>query len=1172
MRRNFNKIGGSNMKYINDLNTVKLLENVKQTKSYIEKKAKDENYDTENSYKILDELKKILNKTPGLVFNFFKYVIEQDVKLKADVNNDQFESIEGLVEWIKQNKATIKKLPKNLIQYDSHEKLIDDINTTIESVNTKYFWDMIKYLNYDKTDQEFIGRHRTEIDEIAIEFGKLGKDKIAKYTKKLIYFKVNSVSMEELMSDVESFIKRGSSREDVDLLVKKYRERINIVYDKDNVLMLQTEYKPAIQELGSTSWCIQYSDSYFTRYCSFNSFNTQYMIFNFNLPSTSRYSKFGITLDIDGNPLNGGHQDNINRPIDLTEISELTGVPISEFKSKKVGVKDDFIKLSKEVEGLESIDDFLDIIKYLNNEDIASELTKNFYYNRLVRMEVEGYDYSLESSLDRVKGFYDRQIPISVFKELSSKYLDGDLINEQIKRYLKKVGLDIDNFIPNFYKEIFNKHSWLFTTFIDDDNITNDNRYQIALNDQLSGKNEFNIVLITNIMIFINKEITKEKTDEDKVKKFISILSQFIVLDKDYFTFIVSRFKYVFSGVDELDNINISREYFDVLRSEYKMVFDEIEDGVLENKDTKSSKYEYIQNTMLNFLDIGDKLELLSSYNSASLINLVKSLEDLYKLHKIKGDEYFEKDLDYTKKLVEKIGGVNRNVFMDGDEVYSIQEIEANPVLKWAKDFLFNLVYRKKFLVFYIYLLTQKNFIKEIENLMSYDINIISDYKEDIFSKVSDFKLTPHIFREFYRLFKSDYLTEMIDNCIDLLLASNFDNTTLDELKEILSIVDDEIDYDYYAQNIFDKAVLNLYEEGGIIEFCVDIYNENDIEISLEDYEREREFYFAFLELVYSLLKRLEPSNIGKYDVFSVIGFNQGDITAKNFAKIMGHSYNEDLDCFLYKVENLTDLNFIFDESKGTGFVSDENGFDVFYQGSDFEWNNGFDSIDVENIMYISNILLEVADELTPYRDLITNFDNNRGDIRDIEDIEHKARYLLVKNLIKEFQEENIDIYNELESVIEEILEEDEYDVCTEIINFIESSQAVAQSRADESDHHDMCISALPDCFLYKDINGESTRYTNDDAGNKTFFIDIEELVELALDNYSNYDYEMGESYSLEDFIKYNMALEGLERPPSMDSYVTPDDYDLNERLSDLLGEIDIPTNENIIIRFKDFN
>jgi hypothetical protein len=413
----------------------------------------------------------------------------------------------------------------------------------------------------------------------------------------------------------------------------------------------------------------------------------------------------------------------------------------------------------------------------------------------------------------------------------------------------------------------------------------------------------------------------------------------------------------------------------------------------------------------------------------------------------------------------------------------------------------------------------------------------------------------------------------MIDNCIDLLLASNFDNTTLDELKEILSIVDDEIDYDYYAQNIFDKAVLNLYEEGGIIEFCVDFYNENDIEISLEDYEREREFYFAFLELVYSLLKRLEPSNIGKYDVFSVIGFNQGDITAKNFAKIMGHNYNEDLDCFIYEVVDLTDLNFIFDESKGTGFVSDENGFDVFYQSSGyFEWNNGFDSIDVENIMYISNILLEVADELTPYRDLITNFDNNRGDIRDIEDIEHKARYLLVKNLIKEFQEENIDIYNELESVIEEILEEDEYDVCTEIINFIESSQAVAQSRADESDHRDKCISALPDCFLYKDINGESTRYTNDDAGDKTFFIDIEELVELALDNYSNYDYEMGESYSLEDFIKYNMALEGLERPPSMDSYVTPDDDDLNEELGQRLGEIDIPTNENRIIRFKDFN
>ena len=415
-------IGKSNLKYLNDLNTVKLLENVRQTKEYIEDKFSKGKYDKTKAYNTLETLKELLKKNPNLIFNFFKYVTEEGVLLNKKSNDEnRGESVEAFIDWLKKNKATVKLLPKNILQYESFEELNDDITKTIEKVNSKYFWDMVKYLFIDFT---YINNNASKVDELAKSYGKLDKAKRKKYEKKIKYFKINNVNIREFLSDVESYIVRGSSRQDVDEIIAKYSDDISIEYDKNDVLMVQTEHREAVRELGSTSWCIQYSDSFFTDYCSFTTFNTQYMVFNFNLPSTNRYSKFGITVNTKNEVEYGGHQDNDNIEISLEEISERTGIPIEQFKSKKTDFNKVIKSLDKKSQG------------YLkeNAKDILTGLIKSFY-------DVDGiveyleYFYSKYSETTMVNWDYD------IFDD-EFDYEDTDRINSYFE-IASEIGINI---------------------------------------------------------------------------------------------------------------------------------------------------------------------------------------------------------------------------------------------------------------------------------------------------------------------------------------------------------------------------------------------------------------------------------------------------------------------------------------------------------------------------------------------------------------------------------------------------------------------------------------------------------------------------------------------------------------------------------------------------------
>ncbi|MFW6226419.1 MAG: hypothetical protein ACOC3V_05630 [bacterium] len=142
--------------------------------------------------------------------------------------------------------------------------------------------------------------------------------------------------------------------------------------------------------MGSQNWCIVYSpDTYGERYFGKSTFNTQYIIFNFNLPASSSNSMFGLTLDVDGEIKHGGSQNKLNQSVSLENIKELTGIPDDVLvpNPKYVKIKNmiemihgifvkkdsDFRHLSYFIkknikEGDESIKDYvIDIIQYFNS-------------------------------------------------------------------------------------------------------------------------------------------------------------------------------------------------------------------------------------------------------------------------------------------------------------------------------------------------------------------------------------------------------------------------------------------------------------------------------------------------------------------------------------------------------------------------------------------------------------------------------------------------------------------------------------------------------------------------------------------------------------------------------------------------------------------------------------
>ena len=309
-----------------------------------------------------DKICQKLNNKPNYIPVFIKFYTEG-----VDINR-LFE----MFDYLNANKYILDILPKNIVEYENFEDLEDDITTAKHDYK---FNKIIKDLYPEMREPLIAAANKNhDIKNIIVDFAdKLDKDKkkVAELNKTenitdpekmhkvsfppLKYFinlPINNNDMiREFIGMVKDYLQNdlGGEKDKVMAIVKKFGNKVKVVYDDHNVLVLNTEDRLAVKALGSQKWCIVYSDSHFENYCGAKTMNTQYIIYNFNVIPSSNYSLFGITIDKEGNePSSGERQNkaNISVPYDeilkLLELPEGILVPKPEFK--KLG---DFLKAVK---------------------------------------------------------------------------------------------------------------------------------------------------------------------------------------------------------------------------------------------------------------------------------------------------------------------------------------------------------------------------------------------------------------------------------------------------------------------------------------------------------------------------------------------------------------------------------------------------------------------------------------------------------------------------------------------------------------------------------------------------------------------------------------------------------------------------------------------------------
>lgn len=259
------------MKYINSFKGYQLIiENLDQAKSYLKK-----NNISYSDPKFL-QLKSLLKNHLGYIGWFTKMLYEKNV-LMQDLTN--------LFNIIVNESEIIDGLPKQVINYDDWEKLVDDIISTRQNIQIK------RVLNELPTLQKsFINiKNKTE-KELLIKLFKL-KDR-TNFFKKISRYKTKK----ELLDAIKLFTsdKRSIGYTNIKKIVEASDAKI--IYDSPffNIIICEVDYVQLRKLASNTSWCIVRSESTFNSYA--NGIGRQYIIFLTD--KDDNYSKIGITYGI----------------------------------------------------------------------------------------------------------------------------------------------------------------------------------------------------------------------------------------------------------------------------------------------------------------------------------------------------------------------------------------------------------------------------------------------------------------------------------------------------------------------------------------------------------------------------------------------------------------------------------------------------------------------------------------------------------------------------------------------------------------------------------------------------------------------------------------------------------------------------------------------------------
>lgn len=435
-----------------------LFENIQQAKKFF----KENNIDIENNVEkkaIFDNIKKLLGNNLNYLGLFTKFYFgKEKVSLIKGDTDKYYDSLTGLFDLIKTQKNLRDFLPKDIVKYDTFEELSDDITKAQDDIIVSNF-----YKNIYSSLRNTINIKEEKTKETILSFVRLPEETKKSMTPMADY---KNKSGKEYINDLSNFVEKlNNSKEATEESIKSYGDKVETVYDKNNILVIRTFDKKAIKEFGSDRWCIVYSqDSYYGSYCNPMQNMTQYIIFDFNKPSTDNKSLFGVSVNDSGTAGYGASQDKANNGVNFHDLIKDLKLPpdvlVSHDYDKEVIKRDvdpnEIIKTGKardyftqdEINNMD-IDD-MTLFKYkLFSDDAYSKLSwdEKFRYNDIRLSDEEKEEIRKLSYEDKRKDVSMRVI--NTYKLLSPeeyqkinwvekyKYNGGSYSEEDKKQFME---------------------------------------------------------------------------------------------------------------------------------------------------------------------------------------------------------------------------------------------------------------------------------------------------------------------------------------------------------------------------------------------------------------------------------------------------------------------------------------------------------------------------------------------------------------------------------------------------------------------------------------------------------------------------------------------------------------------------------------------------------------
>lgn len=251
-------------------------ENVQQARSILASVKKDENNTT---YK---KIRKLLSGQEGYVGFFTKMHF---------VNKVSFRDLVELKNIIDQQNNIIRSLPKNLIEYNDYEELIDDIEKAkIKAAVRKI------YNEFPSEQKQYIDIN--DSDDSSLLYKLYQRKDSNNFLRKISAYH----SKAALITRLKSFINSNSEESFSRILSNIKSVDAEIIHQSmaDNIIVCRIRKYNQCRSLGAdTSWCIVRSDSTFYGYVP-DELSHQYIIYLTDRANTDINRKIGATFNVSG--------------------------------------------------------------------------------------------------------------------------------------------------------------------------------------------------------------------------------------------------------------------------------------------------------------------------------------------------------------------------------------------------------------------------------------------------------------------------------------------------------------------------------------------------------------------------------------------------------------------------------------------------------------------------------------------------------------------------------------------------------------------------------------------------------------------------------------------------------------------------------------------------------